>query len=151
MWRAACWALGSVLLAFVGLAGPGAAQTGTGGEQATAPMQSTKTGVFSAPQAARGEETYMGVCVACHPAGTYKTAIFRETWNGRALSELFDQVREKMPKNAPATLTPEDYAQVVAYLLKINGVPAGETELPADTDALKKIRIEMPSDADRQH
>jgi cytochrome c5 len=150
MWRAAFWALGSVLLATIGLAATGEAQSGTGG-QAGAPMQSTKSGVFTAPQAARGEETYMGVCVACHPAGTYKTAIFRETWNGRALSELFDQVKEKMPKNAPASLTPEEYAQVVAYLLKINGVPAGETELPADSDALKKIRIEMASGADRQH
>jgi hypothetical protein len=35
---------------------------------------------------------------------------------------------------------------VVAYLLKINGVPAGETDLPADAEAMKKIRIEMPGD-----
>jgi hypothetical protein len=48
-----------------------------------------------------------------------------------------------MPKNDPASLTPGEYAQVVAYLLKINDVPAGESELPADSDALKKIRIEM--------
>jgi cytochrome c5 len=108
-------------------------------------MPSTMTGVYTAPQASRGEETYMGVCVSCHPAGTYKTAAFRDAWRGRLLSELYDQVREKMPKNDPASLTALEYAQVVAYILKINGAPAGDTELPADSEALKKIRIEMPA------
>jgi cytochrome c553 len=106
--------------------------------------QSTMAGVFSAPQAARGEETYMGVCVSCHPAGTYKTAAFRANWKGRPLSDLFDQVREKMPKNDPASLSQMEYAQIIAYLLKINGVPAGETELAPDAEGMKKIRIEMP-------
>ena len=105
------------------------------------------SGVYTAPQAARGEETYMGVCVSCHPAGTYRTAAFKASWKGRPLSDLFDQVREKMPKNDPASLSQQEYIQVVAYLLKINGVPAGETDLPADSDALRKIRIEMPGDA----
>jgi cytochrome c5 len=107
---------------------------------------STMRGVYSAPQAARGEETYMGICVSCHPAGTYKTPAFRTAWNGRPLSDLFDQVKEKMPKNDPASLTPQEYIQVVAYILKINGVPAGEAELPPDSDELKKIRIELPGD-----
>jgi cytochrome c553 len=111
-----------------------------------APQEAPGTlgGVFTEAQAARGEETYMAVCVSCHPAGTYKTEAFRTAWKGRPLSDLFDQVKEKMPKNDPASLTPGEYAQVVAYMLKINGVPAGEIELPSESDALKKIRIEMP-------
>jgi len=104
------------------------------------------TGVYTAPQAARGEETYMAVCVSCHPAGTYKSAGFKANWKGRLLSDLFDQVREKMPKNDPASLSQQEYVQVVAYLLKINGVPAGETELPPDTEVLKKFRIDMPAE-----
>jgi cytochrome c5 len=112
-------------------------------------MQSTMTGVYTAPQAKRGEETYMAVCVACHPAGTYKAAGFKATWTGRPLSDLYEQVKEKMPKNDPASLTPDECAQVLAYLLKINDVPAGETELPPDVAVLKKIRIEMPAQNDR--
>ena len=112
-------------------------------------MQSTTAGVYTAPQAARGEELYMSVCVSCHPAGTYKAAGFRATWTGRPLSELYDQIKEKMPKNDPASLTPDECAQVLAYLLKINGLPAGETELSSDIARLKKIRIEMPSSGDR--
>jgi mono/diheme cytochrome c family protein len=110
---------------------------------------STMSGVYTAPQAARGEETYMGVCVSCHPAGTYKTAAFRANWKGRPLSDLFDQVREKMPKNDPASLSQQEYIQIVAYLLKINDVPAGEAELPPDNDTLRKIRIEMPEDREQ--
>jgi S-disulfanyl-L-cysteine oxidoreductase SoxD len=105
---------------------------------------STMAGVYTAEQALRGEQTYMAVCVSCHPAGTYKTELFKTNWKGRALAELFDQVREKMPKNDPASLTPGEYAQVVAYLLKINGVPPGDVELAPESEALKKIRIEMP-------
>jgi mono/diheme cytochrome c family protein len=112
-------------------------------------MQSTMSGVYTTSQATRGEETYMGICVACHPAGTYKAAGFRASWSGRPLSELYEQVKERMPKNDPASLTPAECAQVIAYLLKINGVPAGETELPSDPAALKKIRIEMPAQNDR--
>jgi hypothetical protein len=35
---------------------------------------------------------------------------------------------------------PKEYAQVVAYLLKINEAPAGKEELPPDAEALKKIK-----------
>jgi mono/diheme cytochrome c family protein len=110
-----------------------------------APVITTMTGVYSAAQATRGEETYMAICVACHPRGTYTTAAFKTAWNGRPLAELFDLVREKMPKSDPGSLTPGEYAQAIAYLLKINDVPAGELELPPDGEALRKIRVEWPA------
>lgn len=106
--------------------------------------RSTMTGVYSSAQAVSGEETYMNVCVACHPGGTYATPIFKAAWAGRPLSDLFDIVKEKMPKNDPGSLTEQEAAQVIAYLLKINDVPAGQTELPAEAAALKKIRFETP-------
>lgn len=103
------------------------------------------SGVYSAAQATRGEETYMSLCVACHPSANFTTAAFKTAWNGRPLSEFFELVRDKMPKNDPGSLTPGEYAQAVAYLLKINELPAGEQELTPDGEALKKIRIEMPA------
>lgn len=108
---------------------------------------STSTGVYTPTQAARGEETYMNMCVGCHPAGTYATAAFREKWHGRPLSELYLLVSDTMPKQEPASLTPAEYAQTIAYLLKINEVPPGKSELPADVEALKRITIEMPGSA----
>jgi Cytochrome C oxidase, cbb3-type, subunit III len=145
--RIAFWTLTALLLPFLAIVARPMSQTSPAAGDG---IQSTMSGVYTAPQARRGEETYMAVCVSCHPAGTYKTAAFKETWKGRLLFELYDQVREKMPKNDPASLTPGEYAQVIAYLLKINDVPPGESELPADSEALKKIRIEMTS-ADRHN
>lgn len=103
----------------------------------------TATGVYTAAQASRGEQTYYSICVSCHPKGTYTTPAFREKWNGHLLSELFTLVSTQMPKEQPGTLEPEEYADVIAYLLKINGAPAGKTQLPADVKALKWIRISM--------
>ncbi len=116
-------------------------------QQPTPPkVVTTSSGVYTSAQASRGEQTYMNICVACHPKGTYTAPAFREKWNGNALSELFTYVSTSMPKMEPGTLEPEEYAQVIAYLLKINGMPTGKTELPADAKALRRIRIWMPVD-----
>ena len=105
----------------------------------------TSSGVYTAAQAARGEQTYMSICVACHPAGTYSAAAFRAKWNGQPLSDLFSLVSSTMPKQEPATLEPEEYAQTLAYILRENGAPAGKEPLPASVKALKQIRIDMPA------
>ena len=102
---------------------------------------STSTGVFTSAQASRGEQTYMSICVSCHPKGTYTAPAFRDKWNGSALSDLYGFVSTSMPKMEPGSLEPEEYAQVIAYLLRINGAPAGKSELPADVKALRRIRI----------
>lgn len=111
---------------------------------------STAKGVYTAAQAARGEETYMNMCVGCHATGTYSTPAFREKWDRHPVSELFTLISETMPKQEPSSLTPQEYAQLVAYLLKINDVPPGKTELPTEVESLKRITIEMPGVAKRQ-
>ena len=130
--------LGAALCVVGGMTSIGAAQ------KPPAKAVTTSAGVYTARQASRGEQTYMSICVACHPPGTYTAPAFREKWNGAPLSELFGLISQLMPKQEPASLTPEEYADVVAYLLKINGAPTGKQELPADEKAMKKIRINMP-------
>ncbi len=102
----------------------------------------TKDRVYSLAQAARGEQTYMLKCASCHPPGTYKGSVFLK-WQGRSLAELLAFLMEKMPKSDPGSLTPKEYAQVMAYLLKINGNPAGRVELPAETGPLVGISINV--------
>jgi S-disulfanyl-L-cysteine oxidoreductase SoxD len=106
---------------------------------------STLNGVYSSEQARRGEDTYMSICVGCHPAGTYTSQAFRATWSGRTVGDLFTLISQTMPQNEPASLSPGEYAQVIAYILKENRIPAGRTDIPTDIDRLKQIRIEMPS------
>ena len=114
--------------------------TGLGAQAPAA--KTTKERVYSAPQAARGEQTYMNTCVSCHPPATYKGAVFLN-WQGRSLADLLDFLTEKMPKNDPGSLSAKEYAQVMAFLLKINGMPAGQAELPSNPAALSRITINI--------
>lgn len=66
-------------------------------------------------------------------------------WSGRPLAELFQYIRYSMPKSEPGTLSAEEYAQLTAYILQLNGMPDGARELPADSAALSRIRIAQKS------
>ena len=107
-----------------------------------AAARSTKSRVYTTAQANRGEEVYMSTCVSCHPPATYKGGVFL-TWQGRTLAELLDFLTEKMPKSDPGSLTPKEYMDVVAYLLKINSMPVGRVDLPTAPAALKGIKIDL--------
>ena len=107
--------------------------------------KTTKGRVYSVAQAARGEQTYMSMCVSCHPPSTYKGAVFLN-WQGRSLGSLLTFLMEKMPKSSPGSLSPKEYTQVMAYLLKINRMPAGSADLPADLATLRGIIINLKPD-----
>jgi mono/diheme cytochrome c family protein len=104
--------------------------------------RTTLAGVYSEKQAARGQDVYAGMCKSCHAAATHTGVAFEKSWNGHPLSELFAFISTRMPKNEPGSLAPEEYVDVLAYLLKLNQMPAGAVELPPDTTVLGQIRIE---------
>ena len=103
----------------------------------------TRRGVYTAQQAARGRDIYFGNCRSCHTPESHTGATFTATWNKRSLAELYGFVRERMPKNDPGSLSDQEYADVLAYLLKLNKTPAGKSELPADSVAMQGIRIQL--------
>jgi hypothetical protein len=119
---------------------------GRGGhpDQAGGAAKTTLQGVYSAAQAARGQKTYESICLSCHPLASQTGIAFSKQWRGKPLADLYGFVAESMPKNDPGSLAPREIAQVVAYLLKINGMPAGTAELPANESTLGTIRIELP-------
>ena len=133
-----------VLIAAFSAAVAGRAAAGQSAAPATpqTPARSTQTGVYTVEQATRGESTFSTICTGCHTTSTYTAPAFVRKWEGRPVGELYALIVDTMPEDAPGTLTPKEYAQVVAYLLKINRMPAGAEELPADGDALLKIRFE---------
>lgn len=106
------------------------------------PRRLASAGVYSTTQAARGRETYAAACQGCHTPASHTGVAFRTGWGGRLLSELFAYLVERMPKNEPGTLAREEYVDLTAYLLLLNGMPAGQEELPADTVILRTIRID---------
>jgi len=108
--------------------------------------RSTTEGIYSAEQAARGEKTYGMSCLGgCHSATAHKGGPFKETWNGQPLSELFVKIKDLMPDDNPGLLSPKEAIDVLSYILKLNGLPAGKEELGSDKATLAKIKIEMPS------
>jgi mono/diheme cytochrome c family protein len=111
--------------------------------QANGPT-STSAGVYSREQADRGQNVFMGMCKNCHTPEAYTTTAFTTKWNGKPLSELYTYIRDQMPKNEPGSLAAEEYADVLAYLLKLNRMPSGADDLPPDAAGMKSIRFEAP-------
>jgi cytochrome c553 len=132
----------SVLCVLVMVVWTAAAASGATADQAAAQKRTTKSRVYTSAQATRGESTYMSLCVSCHPPATYKGAVFLQ-WQGRTLGELLAFLQEKMPKNDPGSLTAKQYTEVIAYLLKLNTMPAGRADLPADAKVLRAIAIDI--------
>jgi hypothetical protein len=54
---------------------------------------------------------------------------------------LFSEVVTAMPKNDPASLSPQTYVDIMGYLFQANEIPAGDTELPSEGEALETILI----------
>ena len=106
---------------------------------------STLAGVYTKAQATRGRYVYLGACKNCHDAATHSGSVFAQWWKGKQLSELFQYIYERMPKNDPGTLGEEDVADVVAYLLQLNQMPVGKNEIYPSVDSLKKFRIDLKS------
>ena len=98
-------------------------------------------GVFTESQASRGEATFRRVCSACHDTNEFSGGRFRLTWVGQSAADLFDTIATLMPEGDPGSLTPAQYAGVVAYLLQLNGYPAGEEALPTSLSALRALEI----------
>ena len=98
-------------------------------------------GVFTADQASRGARTFERVCKECHDTSEFSGRRFRLSWVGRTTGDLFDTIATLMPEGDPGSLSPHEYVSVVAYLLELNGYPAGESALPPDLGVLRQMAI----------
>ncbi len=117
------------------------------GAQPFVPQRSTVDGVYTSAQATRGADVYSMLCQSCHSAESHTGAPFRNKWVGRSLADLFGYITSEMPKTEPGSLSPEEYTLVLAYILKMNGMPAGRRALTANETQLDSIRIDMPKRA----
>ena len=122
-----------------------AAMSQIAGAQSAGPngTRSTSAGVYTDEQASRGRDMYAMQCKSCHTPASHTGVVFANSWDRRPLSDLYQFIVTRMPKNEPGSLQPDEYADVLAYLLKLNDFPSGSEALPADSLALKKIRIEV--------
>lgn len=114
--------------------------------------KSLADGVYTEAQAARGQAYYLKNCSSCHGAnlsgsGEVPALVggkFIAEWTGLTLADLFERVHTTMPQDNPGSLTREQYADIVAFLLKQNGYPSGRTEVQDHSKDLKGIAFVPP-------
>ena len=116
-------------------AAPLAAQT------ADTTMKPASAGVYTEVQAARGDTAFQKFCLSCHTPTFHADQQFRMNWFGRSVFDLFKILKTTMPEDNIGGLSDDEYTRVIAYILKLNGFPAGADSLKADSLEQKRIRI----------
>jgi mono/diheme cytochrome c family protein len=117
-----------------------------------AQAKTTHDGVYTAAQATRGEAAYTRKCASCHApdltgdgqASPLVGKEFQTAWADQPIADLFERIRATMPADAPGSLEAAEVADIIAFILGKNDMPAGDTELPADPSALKTIKFVAP-------
>ena len=114
------------------------------------PNTSIWDGAYTEEQAKRGEPLYSQHCAACHGpelmggemAPPLASGDFLSGWDGLTMGDLFERTRISMPQNAPGSLSGQENADVLAFVLHANKFPAGKTELSNQAAVLKTIKFE---------
>jgi len=101
--------------------------------------QAAPAALYQAAQAERGKAIYAAQCAACHgkaltgggaPALT-GAQFFTRDMNNR-IGDVFRYMVHEMPAGRPGSLQHEQYAELMAFILKTNGYPAGPSPLSYD-------------------
>jgi len=108
--------------------------------------------VFSEAQASAGAEQYKAYCSACHGA-TLKGQmlvpglagdVFALRFGGKPAARIMKHLK-RMPPMQPGSLSDENYANILAFLMQANGVKAGEVDLPAASGLLTTLLVPLDS------
>ena len=108
--------------------------------------KSVWSGAYSAAQADRGQKAFNANCAGCHQSDlsgkgeipALKGDSFMERWRDYTVKPLFNMIKTEMPPlrfRTPETkpLADDMYVDIISYICKTNGFPAGGTELAVDT------------------
>lgn len=108
-----------------------------------------RDGLYTESQAARGAVKYAEACASCHgnelEGAQFAPPLvgdpFKMRWAGGSAGDLFIVIKATMPADHPDTLSGKDCADLIAFLFKTNGLPAGQSELGDELPALQSIVI----------
>ena len=109
------------------------------------PLRSVWDGVYTSPQADRGQSSYAYSCRRCHgedlsgSGNVLRGGKFMEHWREDTLNSFFNTLKSTMPRGAAGSLADSEYVDIIAYVLQANEFPAGTTELSGRD--LANIRI----------
>jgi mono/diheme cytochrome c family protein len=97
-------------------------------------------GVYTDAQATRATGVFGASCAGCHtltPEGNRPLSgdRFWQSNTQKSVADLLDYISKNMPNGNGGSLTQESYNDITALILRSNGLPAGPTELSAQTIA----------------
>ncbi len=120
-----------------------------GGAIAQGAVATVWDGAYTDEQAERGRELYTATCAQCHGPGLagiesappLTGELFNANWEGTTVADLAERIRVSMPVDKPGTLSRPQVASIVAYILKVDGFPAGATPLDPQTVTTSPVKI----------
>jgi hypothetical protein len=65
---------------------------------------------------------------------------FASNWNDLTLGQLFERIRTSMPQNNPGSLSRQQDADILAFILYKSSAKPGASELPTQTEMLNMIK-----------
>ena len=107
--------------------------------------------LYTEQQAQQGKHVYDSNCTSCHgpnlqgaaapPVGG-KAFLKKAKMLDWTVADMRNLVVTSMPANNPGSLSPKEYAEVLAYLLAANCYPSGSNAFPTSTtSALKQTSL----------
>jgi mono/diheme cytochrome c family protein len=150
-------ALAAALATMPFLAAQEAQQPGLAQAQAIAKADTGVGQYFTADQAIRGHQLYNRHCGYCHPANDDQKPTMSGIRGGALAPRLVQKVvegiprypsayylyrrMEYMPPNGVDTVTPQERADILAYVLQQNGLMPGRSELTPDYSLLQGMPL----------
>jgi len=120
--------------------------------QAGANTAPASTVTFTDEQAAQGKATYAKNCADCHGStldngefggAPLRGSWFRNKWGNGSVAGLYAFTKARMPPDRPGALSDKVYADLVAYILSVNGYKAGNQELPLDPKVQQSLSLKL--------
>lgn len=105
------------------------------------PQGAEQSQTYTDSQAVRGQQWFDAMCLQCHPTRDMGAPDFKVRWGGLTALDLYSLISTTMPQEEPGTLSRRAYADIVAYLMQLNGLPAGPTPLTSDSTVLTAARL----------
>lgn len=107
-------------------------------------------GIYTDEQADRGESLYQDACASCHgqdlSGGQMVPELiggeFTWNWSGLTIGQLFERLRISMPQEDPASVSRQEKADILAFILRANEFPAGAKELASRAEMLNQFMFE---------
>jgi S-disulfanyl-L-cysteine oxidoreductase SoxD len=107
-------------------------------------------GAYTTAQAVRGKTAYANNCSRCHGSSlegndeipALASAHLMVDFDGQTAGDLVHRIQTTMPLDNPGTLNMATVTDIATFILQSNGLPAGNTELPADPSAQTLIRFD---------